>query len=110
MKYRVETNLFSKDRYTPEQLEMFKNRQLSKDKAEAYFTRLYNQHIARVIIANVMAEYTTTFRKSATSFEEAWEALDYQRTTEIVFRAVNGLPCSEKDTGELETYLSEVSA
>ncbi|HFZ6205172.1 hypothetical protein HK135_00220, partial [Streptococcus agalactiae] len=105
-----ETNPFSKDRYTPEQLEMFKNRQLSKDKAEAYFTRLYNQHIARVIIANVMAEYTTTFRKSATSFEEAWEALDYQRTTEIVFRAVNGLPCSEKDTGELETYLSEVSA
>ncbi|WP_192802063.1 hypothetical protein, partial [Streptococcus agalactiae] len=100
MKYRVETNPFSKDRYTPEQLEMFKNRQLSKDKAEAYFTRLYNQHIARVIIANVMAEYTTTFRKSATSFEEAWEALDYQRTTEIVFRAVNGLPCSEKDTGE----------
>lgn len=99
MKYRVETNPFSKDRYTPEQLEMFKNRQLSKDKAEAYFTRLYNQHIARVIIANVMAEYTTTFRKSATSFEEAWEALDYQRTTEIVFRAVNGLPCSEKDTG-----------
>ncbi|HEO0092274.1 TPA: hypothetical protein U9C87_001606 [Streptococcus agalactiae] len=110
MKYRVETNPFSKDRYTPEQLEMFKNRQLSKDKAEAYFTRLYNQHIARVIIANVMAEYTTTFRKSATSFEEAWEALDYQRTTDIVFRAVNGLPCSEKDTGELETYLSEVSA
>ncbi|CNE85209.1 TPA: hypothetical protein ACGWKD_001435 [Streptococcus agalactiae] len=110
MKYRVETNPFSKDRYTPEQLEMFKNRQLSKDKAEAYFTRLYSQHIARVIIANVMAEYTTTFRKSATSFEEAWEALDYQRTTEIVFRAVNGLPCSEKDTGELETYLSEVSA
>lgn len=110
MKYRVETNPFSKDRYTPEQLEMFKNRQLSKDKAEAYFTRLYNQHIARVIIANVMAEYTTTFRKSATSFEEAWEALDYQRTTEIIFRAVNGLPCSEKDTGELETYLSEVSA
>ncbi|EJS82806.1 TPA: hypothetical protein ACINO1_002013 [Streptococcus agalactiae] len=110
MKYRVETNPFSKDRYTPEQLEMFKNRQLSKDKAEAYFTRLYNQHIARVIIANVMAEYTTTFRKSATSFEEAWEALDYQRTTEIVFRAVNGLPCSEKDTGELETHLSEVSA
>ncbi|OCM66719.1 hypothetical protein, partial [Streptococcus agalactiae] len=109
MKYRVETNPFSKDRYTPEQLEMFKNRQLSKDKAEAYFTRLYSQHIARVIIANVMAEYTTTFRKSATSFEEAWEALDYQRTTEIVFRAVNGLPCSEKDTGELETYLSEVS-
>ncbi|WP_236717226.1 hypothetical protein, partial [Streptococcus agalactiae] len=99
---RVETNPFSKDRYTPEQLEMFKNRQLSKDKAEAYFTRLYSQHIARVIIANVMAEYTTTFRKSATSFEEAWEALDYQRTTEIVFRAVNGLPCSEKDTGELE--------
>lgn len=110
MKYRVETNPFSKDRYTPEQLEMFKNRQLSKDKAEAYFTRLYSQHIARVIIANVMAEYTTTFRKSATSFEEAWETLDYQRTTEIVFRAVNGLPCSEKDTGELETYLSEVSA
>ncbi|HEN5840208.1 TPA: hypothetical protein U6600_000587 [Streptococcus agalactiae] len=110
MKYRVETNPFSKDRYTPEQLEMFKNRQLSKDKAEAYFTRLYSQHIARVIIANVIAEYTTTFRKSATSFEEAWEALDYQRTTEIVFRAVNGLPCSEKDTGELETYLSEVSA
>lgn len=72
MKYRVETNPFSKDRYTPEQLEMFKNRQLSKDKAEAYFTRLYNQHIARVIIANVMAEYTTTFRKSATTFEEAW--------------------------------------
>lgn len=24
MKYRVETNPFSKDRYTPEQLEMFK--------------------------------------------------------------------------------------
>lgn len=110
MKYRVETNPFSKDRYTPEQLEMFKNRQLSKDKAESYFTRLYNQHIARVIIANVMAEYTTTFRKSATTFEEAWGALGYKQTTEIVFRAVNGLPCSEKDTGELETYLSEVSA
>ncbi|HFD5847697.1 TPA: hypothetical protein ACF434_001293 [Streptococcus pyogenes] len=106
MKYRVETNPFSKDRYTPEQLEMFKNRQLSKNKAEAYFTRLYNQHIAWVIIANVMTEYVIKFRKSATSFD----ALDYQRTTEIVFRAVNGLPCSEKDSGELETYLSEVSA
>ncbi|EIQ82922.1 hypothetical protein ACVR0W_09980 [Streptococcus canis] len=110
MEYRVETHPFSKDRYTPEQREMFKKRQLSKDKAEAYFARLYNQHIAWVIIANVMAEYINKFRKSATSFEEAWEALDYQQTTEIVFRAVNGLPCSEKDTGELENYLSEVSA
>ncbi|HFD5235886.1 TPA: hypothetical protein ACF4WM_000589 [Streptococcus pyogenes] len=110
MRYRVETNPFSKDRYTPEQLEMFKNRQLSKDKTEVYFTRLYNQHIAWVIIANVMTEYVIKFRKSATSFEEAWDALDYQRTTEIVFRAVNGLPGPEKDSGELETYLSEVSA
>ncbi|RJG51793.1 hypothetical protein, partial [Streptococcus pyogenes] len=76
--------------YTPEQLEMFKNRQLSKDKAEVYFTRLYNQHIAWVIIANVMTEYVNKFRKSATSFEKAWDALGYQQTTEIVFRAVNG--------------------
>lgn len=110
MKYRVETNPFSKDRYTPEQREMFKNRQLRKDKTESFFTRLYNQHIAWVIIANVMTEYVNKFRKSATSFEEAWETLDYQQTAEIVFRAVNGLPCSEKDTGELEIYLSEVSA
>ncbi|HEO7923539.1 hypothetical protein HK118_08670 [Streptococcus agalactiae] len=108
MKYRVETNPFSKDRYTPEQLEMFKNRQLSKDKAEADFARLYNHHIARVIVANVMTEYIKKIRKSAHSFEEAWEVIGYQRTKEIVFRAVNGLPCSGKDTGELETYLSEV--
>ncbi|KPJ23048.1 hypothetical protein JavanS419_0013 [Streptococcus satellite phage Javan419] len=110
MKHKMTTNPFSKDRYTPEQREMFQKRQLSKEKAEAYFTRLYSQHIAWVIIANVMTEYITTFRKSATAFEEAWNALGYQKTTEIVFRAVNGLPCLQKDTGELEAYLGEVSA
>ncbi|MCC9944616.1 hypothetical protein HK123_09885, partial [Streptococcus agalactiae] len=99
---------FSKDRYTPEQLEMFKNRQLSKDKAEADFARLYNPHIARWSVANVMTEYIKKISTSAHRFAAAWEGIGYQRTNEIVFRAVNGFPCSGKDTGELETYLSEV--
>ncbi|HEM3648310.1 TPA: hypothetical protein U1C40_000922, partial [Streptococcus suis] len=80
-----------------------------KRNAEKIFTRLFGECATSVIVANVMADYTTTFRKSAATFEEAWNALGYTTTVEIIFRAIHNLPCKAKDEGELESYLAEVS-
>ena len=98
---------FSLDHYTEEQKEMFKQRQQSKDIADKFFKELFNQNISWVIVANVMAEFVAVHGKSATSFEEAWKALDYQMVMDIVFRAINGLPCKSKDKGEKEAFLNQ---
>lgn len=94
---------------TEEQKQKYRKRHLSKSKAEEFFTRLFGEKVSWVIVANVMADYTTTFRKSAATFEEAWDALGYETTMDILFRAVNKLPCKDKDQGELESYLAEGS-
>lgn len=98
---------FSLDHYIEGQKEMFKQRQQSKDIADNFFKELFNQDISWVIVANVMAEFMAVHEKSATSFEEAWNALDYQIVMDIVFRAINGLPCKSKDKGEKEAFLNQ---
>lgn len=103
----MEKSPFSLDHYTEEQKEMFKQRQQSKDIADKFFKELFNQGISWVIVANVMAEFMAVHKKSATSFEEAWNALDYQIVMDIVFRAINGLPCKNKDKGEKEAFLNQ---
>lgn len=97
---------FSLDHYTREQKEMFQKRKQSKETADIFFKELFNQSISWKIVANVMADFINTHGKSATSFEEAWNDLDYQNAIDIVFRAINGLPCKSKDKGEKETFLN----
>lgn len=97
------------DDFTPEQQERIQKCRRSKDKAEDFFISLYGQKIAWIILANVLAEYTNRFRKSAKTFDEAWDKLGYKTVSEIVFRSVNGLPCKAKDTGELSDFIKKSS-
>lgn len=97
------------DDFTPEQQERIQKCRRSKDKAEDFFISLYGQRITWIILANVLAEYTNRFRKSAKTFDEAWDKLGYKTVSEIVFRSVNGLPCKAKDTGELSDFIKKSS-
>lgn len=93
--------------FTPEQQERIQKYRRSKDKAEDFFISLYGQRIAWIILANVLAEYTNRFHKSARTFDEAWDRLGYKTVSEIVFRAVNDLPCKTKDKGELSDFIKK---
>lgn len=92
--------------YTPEQKERFRKRDASQKKAKEYYINLYNESVANVIVANIMAQFTTVFRKSANTFEEAWERLGYEITSDIVFKAINDLPDRSKKQNEIERAMS----
>lgn len=62
---------FGSDCYTAEQKAMFKQQQ-SIDIADKFLKELFNQSISRVIVANIMAKFNNTYKKSTASFEEAW--------------------------------------
>ena len=94
---------------TLEQKKVFESRSQSKKEAEMFFLPLYGSRITSVIIANVMNGYSNRFHKSAQSFEEAWTELGYQTVAEIIFRAVNCLPCKEKDKGELSEFIKKAT-
>lgn len=79
----------------------------SRERAREYFDAIYGERATSALLANIIAAYTKKFRKSPSSFEEAWSKLGYQETTEIIFRAVNHLSCSAKDTGEMEKFLNQ---
>lgn len=82
--------------YTEEQLAIFRKRQESEAKAKAFFTAQYDEYTADVIVANVMVGYMNLGKGSADTFEQAWNALGYEITNDIVYRAVNGLPARSK--------------
>lgn len=82
--------------YTEEQLATFRKRQESEAKAKAFFTAQYDEYTADVIVANVMVGYMNLGKGSADTFEQAWNALGYEITNDIVYRAVNGLPARSK--------------
>lgn len=95
---RVENkaNLFSLDRYTDEQKAVFKKQDETKKRAEEFFKAMYDQSTALVIVANVMVAYHNIYTGWAETFEQAWNTLGYEITTDIVYRAVNGLPARSK--------------
>lgn len=82
--------------YTEEQLATFRKQQESKAKAKAFFTAQYDEYTADVIVANVMVGYMNLGKGSADTFEQAWNTLGYEIITDIVYRAVNGLPARSK--------------
>lgn len=82
--------------YTEEQLATFRKRQENEAKAKAFFTAQYDEYTADVIVANVMVGYMNLGKGSADTFEQAWNALGYEITNDIVYRAVNGLPARSK--------------
>lgn len=90
-----------KSRYTAEESEKIKLRIESKDKAEAFFKDLYGQYPSGVIVANIMEQGSREGAGKFHTFEEAWDILPFEQITEIIFRAVNGLPCASKDTGQM---------
>ena len=94
-------NPFSLDHYTDEQKAVFKKRDETKKRAEEFFKAMYDQSTAWVIVANVMVTYHNIYTDWAETFEQAWNALGYEITTDIVYRAVNGLPARSKK-GEKE--------
>lgn len=84
------------EEYTEEQLATFRKRQESKAKAKSFFTAQYDEYTADVIVANVIIGYMNLGKGSADTFEQAWNALGYEITNDIVWRAVNGLPARSK--------------
>jgi len=90
-------NPFSLDHYTDEQKAIFKKRDETKKRAEEFFKAMYDQTTAWGIVANVMTTYIILNKKSAETFEQAWNTLGYEITTDIVYRAVNNLPARGKE-------------
>ncbi|VED90898.1 phage protein [Streptococcus equinus] len=88
---------FSLNHYSEEQKTIFKKRQESKDKATEFFTELYNQSVAWGIVANVMTTYITLNKKSAETFEQAWNELGYKVVSEIILRVLQNSPVNAKD-------------
>ena len=101
----TKARLFSK--HSPGKAALYERRQASQDKADKHFKALFNQRISWVIVANVMSEYVNQFRQSARTFEEAWQAIGYEKATEIMFKAINDLPASgnesKRDTNKVTT-------
>lgn len=90
-----------KSRYTAEELEKMRLRDESKKRADKFFKDLYGQSVSWVIVANIMEQGIQAGAGRFHTFEEAWDILPFEQITEIIFRAVNGLPCAEKDTGQM---------
>lgn len=88
---------FSLKHYTDEQKAIFKKRDETKKRAEEFFKAMYDQTTAWGIVANVMTTYIILNKKSAETFEQAWNTLGYEITTDIVYRAVNNLPARGKE-------------
>ncbi|MCW8671578.1 hypothetical protein [Streptococcus macedonicus] len=57
---------------------------------------MYAQSTAWVIVASVMVTYHNIYTDWAETFEQAWNALGYEITTDIVYREVNGLPAKSR--------------
>ncbi|KXT67740.1 hypothetical protein SGADD02_01226 [Streptococcus gallolyticus] len=89
-------NPFSLDHYTDEQKAVFKKQDETRKRAEKFFKAMYDQSTAWVIVANVMVAYHNIYTDWAKTFEQAWNALGYEITTDIVYRAVNGLPAKSR--------------
>lgn len=58
---------------------------------------MYDQSTAWVIVANVMVVYHNIYTGWAETFEQAWNALGYDITSDIVYRAVNGLSAKKQE-------------
>lgn len=101
---KVSVWTIDKSRYTAEELEKIKLRDESKNRADKFFKDLYGQSISWVIVANIMEQGSRTGAGRFHTFEEAWDILPFEQITEIIFRAVNGLPCAEKDTGQMAEF------
>ena len=90
-------NPFGLDRYSDEQKAVFKKQDETKKRAEEFFKEMYDQSTAWVIVANVMVTYHNIYTDWAETFEQAWNTLSYEITTDIVYRAVNGLPAKKQE-------------
>ena len=89
-------NPFSLDHYTDEQKAVLKKRDETKKRAEEFFKAMYDQTTAWTIVANVMITHHNIYTGWAETFEQAWNTLGYEITTDIVYRAVNSLPARSK--------------
>ena len=88
---------FSLAHYTEEEKAVFKKQDESKKRAEEFFKEMYDQSTAWVIVANVMVVYHNIYTGWAETFEQAWNALGYDITSDIVYRAVNGLSAKKQE-------------
>lgn len=89
--------------YSTEELEAMKRRAKINYFAETFFTRLYGQEVARVIVANVLAKYRhiRIDNDKYFTFYDAWNSLPFETVADILFRAINKLPCSEKESNSI---------
>lgn len=89
-----ESSIFTakKSDYTPEQWERMQKRNESEERAKAQLSQLYGEHVATMILFNVMACYKNTFKRFADTYEEACDGLGVLVVNDIIYRAVNGLP------------------
>lgn len=103
-KKKVSVWTIDKSRYTDEELRKIKLRAESTDRADEFFKDLYGQRVAWVIVANIMEQGSRTGAGLFHTFEEAWAILPFEQITDIIFRAVNHLPCAGKDTGQMAEF------
>ncbi|MFS1663026.1 hypothetical protein [Streptococcus sp. zg-JUN1979] len=98
-----------REHYTNEQWKKIKRRQKSKEQAVEFLFPLFGRQATWVMVANIYEQARRQTGNGCMTFEEAWATLDYQTTIDTIFRAIAGLPCRDKDTGELKAYLKEIN-
>lgn len=91
------TRPFSLSHYSEEQRVMFKKRQESEDKATEFFTELYNQSVTWDIVTNVMTTYINLNKKSAETFEQAWNELGYKVVSKIILNVLQNSLVNTKE-------------
>ncbi|MTB63844.1 hypothetical protein GGG87_02300 [Streptococcus sp. zg-86] len=94
-----------KTKYTEQEIENMRQRHEDSRNAKIFFSELFGEYKADVITSNVQIQYHNRNKKWANTFEEAWRDLGYRAVADIIFRAINCLPCADKDTGEKEEFL-----
>lgn len=95
----------NKSKYTEKETENMRQQYEDSQQAKDFFVELFGKYKADVMVSNIQIQYHNRHKKWAETFEEAWQGLGYRTVSDIIFRAINGLPCASKDTGEKEKLL-----
>lgn len=73
-------------------------KRVDKQLAVIKLTAKYNDHrAAGIIVENVMTEYINRHRKFPDDYNQARRGISKAKYDDIVYRALNRLPCAEKE-------------
>ena len=95
----AKTSIFTvkKEDYTPEQWDRMQRLKQSEDRAYEQLKAIYGVRVANIVIFNIPIIHYNIYRKFADTYEQACEVLGDEMISEIIYRAVSGLPAIGTD-------------